>query len=556
MNATFATDQAAETRLSKRLMDVLIRAGLVLALAVLCYQIFSPFIGLMAWALILAVTLYPTHQKLARKMGGRQGLAATLLTLVGHRGHRPADGRADGRAGRLAARPRRQRARQHAGDSRTAGRRRRMADRRQEGARCVDARPRGSAGRWSQSLQPKIGALARTAVEAVASIAGAHPAVRRLVHRRRNHHGLRQGGSRGAEAIFDRIMGTGRGAEFVTLSSATIRAVALGVLGVAFIQAIVIGLIMLVAGVPFAGALALLVLVLGIAQVPALLVTLPVIVYVWASGDYGTGAAVTYSVLLFVGGMLDNVLKPLLLGRGVDAPMPVVLLGALGGLATVGHPGHVHRCDLADPGLPDLHVVGGGEPRRRRRSRADRGPRPEPGGMAVTRWAARAGALAGAALLSACTTLGPDFKRPEVPWLDAWTGGSLETLVEVEGRTQQRADARVVAPLQRSGARSARGRGTARQSERADGRPADHGSARPARHRRQLALSAGEAGDRRRASGAESTRSAARAPRRWRSAPGCAPAGSSTSGASSSAASRPPMPATGPASPCTTTSRC
>jgi predicted PurR-regulated permease PerM len=41
-------------------------------------------------------------------------------------------------------------------------------------------------------------------------------------------------------------------------------------------------------------------------------------------------------VLLFVGGMLDNVLKPLLLGRGVDAPMPVVLLGALGGLATSG----------------------------------------------------------------------------------------------------------------------------------------------------------------------------------------------------------------------------
>ena len=48
--------------------------------------------------------------------------------------------------------------------------------------------------------------------------------------------------------------------------------------------------------------------------------------------------------------------------------------------------------------------------------------------MAVTRWTARAGALAGAALLSACTTLGPDFKRPEVPWLDDWTGGSLESL--------------------------------------------------------------------------------------------------------------------------------
>jgi predicted PurR-regulated permease PerM len=51
---------------------------------------------------------------------------------------------------------------------------------------------------------------------------------------------------------------------------------------------------------------------------------------------HGTGAAALYSVLLFVAGMADNVLKPLMLGRGVDAPMPVILLGALGGMATAG----------------------------------------------------------------------------------------------------------------------------------------------------------------------------------------------------------------------------
>jgi predicted PurR-regulated permease PerM len=78
------------------------------------------------------------------------------------------------------------------------------------------------------------------------------------------------------------------------------------------------------------------VLVLGIAQVPALVVTLPVIAYLWMSGGYGTGEAAIWSVLLFVSGMADNVLKPLLLGRGVDAPMPVILLGALGGMAAAG----------------------------------------------------------------------------------------------------------------------------------------------------------------------------------------------------------------------------
>ena len=335
MNATSAIDRAVETRLSKRLMDVLIRAGLVLALTVLCYKIFAPFIGMMAWALILAVTLYPAHQKLARKMAGRQGLAATLLTvagvvlivlptavLMGALGDSVHD----------------------------------LIGKVHENTLVVPPPPASVAewplvgkkvfGAWTQahedlpalvkSLQPKLAALAKTAVETVASIAGAVLLFLASFIVAGIIMAFGRAGAESAEAIFDRIMGTGRGAQFVTLSSATIRAVALGVLGVAFIQAIVIGLTMVVAGVPFAGALALLLLVLGIAQVPALLVTIPVIVYVWASGEYGTGAAVTYSVLLFVGGMLDNVLKPLLLGRGVDAPMPVVLLGALGGLATSG----------------------------------------------------------------------------------------------------------------------------------------------------------------------------------------------------------------------------
>ena len=145
-----------------------------------------------------------------------------------------------------------------------------------------------------------------------------------------------QGGERGSLAIFKRIVGDARGAEFAELSTATVRAVAQGVIGVAFIQAIIVGLCLLFAGVPWAGALAAIVLVLGIAQVPALIVTLPAIAYIWVSGAYGTGEAVLHSVLLFAAGMTDNVLKPLMLGRGVEAPMPVILLGALGGMAAAG----------------------------------------------------------------------------------------------------------------------------------------------------------------------------------------------------------------------------
>ena len=143
-------------------------------------------------------------------------------------------------------------------------------------------------------------------------------------------------GARACQAIFQRVAGKERGEEFTGLAAATIRAVAQGVVGVAFIQAILVGLALLVAGVPWAGALAVIVLVLGIAQVPAVIVTLPAIAYVWMRGDHGTIEAILYTVLLLVCGMADNILKPLMLGRGVNVPMPVILVGALGGMAAAG----------------------------------------------------------------------------------------------------------------------------------------------------------------------------------------------------------------------------
>ena len=86
----------------------------------------------------------------------------------------------------------------------------------------------------------------------------------------------------------------------------------------------------------WAGVLAAIVMVPGIAQVPAVTVTPPAIGCLWWSGDYGSGRTIACTLLLSVPGMAGNVLEPLLLGRGVEAPMPVILLGALGGMATAG----------------------------------------------------------------------------------------------------------------------------------------------------------------------------------------------------------------------------
>jgi predicted PurR-regulated permease PerM len=316
-------------------MDVLIRAALIGVLAALCYKVFAPFLTLMVWAVILAVTLYPLQLKLERKLGGKHGLAATLLVIAGVvLIIAPTALLMDSFGGSV-----------HELVGAVQNNTLRIPPPR-EGVRDWPIVGTKIYDTWSglhddlpgvvQSLQPKIGELARKALAVVASIGvGVLQFLASLIVA-----GILmaygESGARGSRAIFERIVGRERGESFAHLSTATIRAVAQGVIGVAFIQALLVGLALLIAHVPWAGALAGVTLVLSIAQVPALLVTVPAIVYLWSSGNYGTGAAITHTILLLVAGMADNVLKPLMLGRGVDAPMPVILLGALGGMATAG----------------------------------------------------------------------------------------------------------------------------------------------------------------------------------------------------------------------------
>jgi predicted PurR-regulated permease PerM len=76
-------DADFERRLGRRLLEVLIRATLLLAMALLCYRVLAPFLPLAIWAVIFAVTLYPLHLRIAAYLGGRHGLTATLLVLLG-----------------------------------------------------------------------------------------------------------------------------------------------------------------------------------------------------------------------------------------------------------------------------------------------------------------------------------------------------------------------------------------------------------------------------------------------------------------------------------------
>lgn len=319
----------------RSMLDVLIRAGLILLLAYLCYRVLAPFLVLVVWALILAVAMYPLHQAVARRIAGRQGLAAVLVTvlavvlivvptavLLGSLGDSVRQLVTDVQQDTLQIPPPR------AGVAKLPL----IGDR----VHTVWLAAHDDLPALVRSLQPKIGDLAKGALAMVASIGGGILQFLGALIVAGIIMAFGEGGDRASRAIFARLADEEHGAEYAHLATSTIRAVAQGVIGVAFIQALLIGICLLVAGVPWAGVLAIAVLVLGIAQLPALLVTLPVIAYLWLGGGYGTVEATVYTVLLAVGGVMDNVLKPLMLGHGVDAPMPVILLGALGGMAAAG----------------------------------------------------------------------------------------------------------------------------------------------------------------------------------------------------------------------------
>ena len=135
--------------------------------------------------------------------------------------------------------------------------------------------------------------------------------------------------------IFARVAGDSeRGEHLVDVIGATVRSVGVGVIGVAFFQAVMCGIGFFVVGLPGAGLLFLLALVFSIIHLPVMLITLPAILYVFATET--TGIAIAFAAWSIFAGFSDAPLKPLLIGRGLDVPMPVILLGVIGGVIAFG----------------------------------------------------------------------------------------------------------------------------------------------------------------------------------------------------------------------------
>jgi len=330
-----SSEALPNSKIIKAFTDTMIRIGIVAFLVVLCVQVFAPFSGLMLWALILAIALYPMHLKLSGKLGGKPGRAATIIVLAGLLllGG-PSLMIGESFASHL-----------HSVYTNFEG-----------GDLDIDPPPESVAewpvvgekvyAAWNSAAEnlpafvedqrPQLVALSKKVLQIAANTAGgvltflASLIIAGIIMA----YGV--SGTSAMRDIYVRFAGPDKGPHLQKLSVATVRSVATGVIGVAFIQALLLGIGFIFAGVPGAGVLAILVMVLGIVQLPAALISLPVIVYLWVGGDASTTSNIIFSVYLLIAGLADNVLKPLLLGRGVDVPMPVVLFGALGGMVSAG----------------------------------------------------------------------------------------------------------------------------------------------------------------------------------------------------------------------------
>jgi len=316
----------------RRALETSIRIGLILFLVVWCFQIAAPFLQPIVWGIILAIATQPIYAALCRAMGGRSSLAAAILVA----------------GALLVLIVPSVLLTTNLVESATQ-----LAEKMETGALEVPPPPAGVAdwpivgdrvhAFWSAAarnldtaldpLHPQLKAVGSWVLETGAS-AGFGLVVFALSIVLAGV--LLASGEPAADAarrVAERLV-PDRGAELVALASGTVQSVTRGILGTAFIQSFLAGLGLLAAGVPAAGLWALLVLLLGVVQLPTLLVLVPIIVWVFASSS--TGVAVLFAIWSMAVGLSDNVLKPLLLGRGSDVPTVVIFIGAIGGFIRAG----------------------------------------------------------------------------------------------------------------------------------------------------------------------------------------------------------------------------
>jgi predicted PurR-regulated permease PerM len=316
--------------IARTTLAVLSLGGLILG----SLWILRPFLAPGIWATTIVVSTWPVLQALERRFGGSRRLAAAAMTVglllvlilpvasavlvvVGESGRFAAWGE-DLRVSGLPQPPEFVRGIPGVGESLAA-----------QWEKISAAGPEGLAARLTpyaddgaRWLLTQIGHVGTLIVQFLITVVLAA-----LLFAR---------GEIAAEGVlrFGRRLAGERGEAAVRLAASATRAVALGVGITALLQSVFGGIGLLIAGVPFAGLLTALMLLLCVAQLGPTLVLAPATV--WLFWKVGAGWGSFLLVWTIVAGTMDNVIRPVLIKRGADLPLLLIFAGVIGGLLSFG----------------------------------------------------------------------------------------------------------------------------------------------------------------------------------------------------------------------------
>lgn len=138
-------------------------------------------------------------------------------------------------------------------------------------------------------------------------------------------------------SIVRHLFGAQDGPALLNATSQAVRGVAVGVMGTAFIAAVVSWLGFVIAGIPFALGLAALIFFLVLIQIGPLVVLIPLIIWLLMQGHTGWAIFMIIYTLLLMG--IDSVLKPVLIAKSGKLPFLVLFLGVIGGMVAWGFTG-------------------------------------------------------------------------------------------------------------------------------------------------------------------------------------------------------------------------
>jgi predicted PurR-regulated permease PerM len=315
---------------SDDVIQLAIRFGLLVLLLYWSFELIRPFLPILAWSIVLTVALYPVYDWMVQRLGNRRKLAAVVITLLTiaiiaapimwlgfglAQGMKLAAEHLESGMAIIPAPPDTVRAwpviGQQVYDFWT------LASVNLKGA-LTEAMPSKAVAASLLALAGGIGADMLKFFAALLAMGFLLAPAPRLIE--------------AVKAFLIRIVPQ-RSEEFVTLAGATIRSVSQGVIGLSVLYSLVTGLGLQLAGVPGASTLAFLMLLLNILQIGPVIVTVPIVIWAWMTKD--PLSAFLLTAFVAATGILEGVLKPVMMGRGLRTPMIVILLGALGG--TLAH---------------------------------------------------------------------------------------------------------------------------------------------------------------------------------------------------------------------------